>query len=127
MDVTSAPVVEMPWLISEPILTHDWILTTQVAQIGASSTEHPRFPRPRQALVGVQHGFFETRRRHQLLQLIRPVDNHQYARTTGEDFFQPGSKERNMEADDQIRCLDRGKRALTLANRRHPHLGPRRD
>ena len=44
--MTSAPVVEMPALIREPILTHDGIFPTLIVQIGASLTEYPRFPRP---------------------------------------------------------------------------------
>ena len=77
-------------------------------------------------LAGMDDRLLEARRRHQLFELVRPVDHHQHARAGVARLLEPAREQRDVQADQHVGRLDRVERALAAADRLDADLGPRR-
>ena len=127
MNVAGAPMVEMARFVGIAPLRHHRIFAAGPGQIGACVRCHVHLLGFGVEPLGVFHRLLEARRRHQLIEIVRRVDDHQHAHLLVHDRLEPAGEQRHVKDDDQIGLRKRFQRALALADRRHADLGPARD
>src|SRR5438874_6720333 len=126
MNVAAAPVIEVAALVRVAPLRHHRVLAALVGEIGACLARDVHALSALVERLGVLACFLEAGGRHQLLEIVRRVDDHQHARATVHHLLQPLGEERHVEDDNHVRRAYRFQRACALADGRHAHLGPRR-
>ena len=86
-----------PALVGVAPLRHHRVLAACVAEVGpAIAGDAHGFRFPIQSF-GVFAGFLEARRRHELLQVVGRIDDHQHARAAVEHLLQPFGEQRHVE------------------------------
>ena len=126
MDVPAAPVVEMPALVRIAPLRHHRVFAAFVREVRASLAFYIYFSSFFVNRFGVLACVLQTLRRHQLLEVVGRIDDHQHARAAVGHLLQPFREQRHMEDHHQVGGGDRLEGALALADGRHADLGPRR-
>ena len=124
MDVAAAPVIEMAALIRVPPLRHHRVLAAFVAEIGARLARHLHSLGALVERFGVLASFLQSRRRHELLEIVRCVDDHQHARPAVHHLLEPFRKQGDMEHHHHVGRAHRLERAFALPDRWHADLGP---
>src|SRR5262249_59721747 len=69
---------------------------------------------------------FETGRRHQRLELVGTIDNHEHPRAGLARLLEPAREQGDVETDQHVGRLDGLERALAASDGLDPDLGPRR-
>ena len=126
VDVAGAPMVEAAGRLRIAVLAHGRIFAEIDREVGAAGPRDAHGLGALQPLVGMHHRLLEAGRRHQLLELVRPVDHHQHAGAGVARLLQPAREQRDMQADQHVGRLDRLERALAAADRFDADLGPGR-
>ena len=126
VDVAGAPMVEAAGRFRIAVLAHGRVFAEIDGEVGAAGPRDPHGLGALEPLVGMHDRLLEAGRRHQLLELVRPVDHHQHARAGVARLLQPAREQRDVQADQHVGRLDRFERALAAADRLDADLGPRR-
>ena len=92
----------MAWLVGITPLGHHRILAAAPAEVGAGIADDAHFLRLGVALLGIFHRLLKARRRHELLEIVRRIDNHQDALACHQHILQPTREKRDMEDDDDV-------------------------
>ncbi len=127
VDVAGAPVVETPGLVGKTVLAHHRKVAAAPGQVGAGVGGDARPLGGAVEPIGMEHRVLQAGRRHQLLEIIRRVDDHQHAHTRRPHLLEPAREQRHVEDHDHVGVAQRFERALALADRGHADLGPARD
>src|SRR6516225_6998799 len=126
MHVAGAPVVESAGLLRISVLNHGRIFAELHREVGAAGTRDAHGLGPLQPLARVSHRLLQAGRRHQRLELVGTVDDHEHARAGIARLLEPAREQGDVETHQHVGRLDRLERALAAADGFHPDLGPRR-
>ncbi len=126
MHVAGAPVIEAAGLLRVSVLNHGRILAELHREIGAAGARDAHGFGPLQPFARVPHRLFEAGRRHQRLELVGAVDDHEHARAGIARLLEPAREQGDVETHQHVGRLDRLERALAASDGLDPDLGPRR-
>src|SRR6516225_900865 len=126
MHVAGAPVVEAAGLLRVSVLNHGRVFAELDREVGAPRTRDAHGLGALQPLAGVFHRLLEAGGRHQRLELVGTVDDHEHPRAGVARLLEPAREQGNVETDQHVGRLDRLERALAASHGLDPDLGPRR-
>src|SRR5215472_4183565 len=126
MHVAGAPVIEAAGLLCVSILNHGRIVAELHCEVGAAGARDAHGLGPLQPLARVSHRLLEAGRRHQRLELVGTVDDHEHARTGIARLLEPAREQGNMQTHQHVGRLDRLQCALAAPDGLDPDFGPRR-
>src|SRR5512132_4303569 len=124
MDMTGAPMVETARRFRISVLDHGRVFAELDREISAACARDAHGLSALEPLAGVGYGLLEARRRHQRLEFVGAVDHHEHTRAGLARLLEPAREQRNVEADEHVRRLDRLERALAASDGLDPDLGP---
>src|SRR5262249_41683443 len=126
MHVAGAPVVEAARLPRISVLNHGRIFAELHREIGAAGARDADGLGPLQPLARVSHRLLEAGRRHQRLEFVGTVDDHEHPRAGIACLLEPAREQGDVETNQHVGRLDRLERALAASDGLDPDLGPRR-
>src|SRR5262245_56185879 len=124
--VAGAPVVEAARLLRISVLNHGRIFAELHREVGAAGAGDAHSLGAFQPLARVSYRLFEAGRRHQRLELVGTIDNHEHPRAGLARLLEPAREQGDVETDQHVGRLDGLERALAASDGLDPDLGPRR-
>src|SRR6516165_6066047 len=126
MHVAGAPVIEAAGLLRVSVLNHGRIFAELHREVGAAGARDAHGFGPLQPFARIPHRLFEAGRRHQRLELVGAVDDHEHARAGIARLLKPTREQGDVETHQHVGRLDRLERAFAASDGLDPDLGPRR-
>src|SRR5215831_12168985 len=126
MHVTGTPVVKAARLLRISVLNHVRKCAELHREVGAAGARDAHGLGAFQLLCCVYHRLLEARGRHQHLELVGTVDDHEHPRAGLARLLEPAREQRDVQTHQHVGRLDRLERALAASDGLDPDLGPRR-
>src|SRR5260221_14370273 len=108
------------------VWNHGRILAELHREIGAAGARDAHGFGPWEPFPREPPRLFEAGWRHQRLELVGAVDDHEHARAGIARLLEPAREQGDVETHQHVGRLDRLERALAASDGLDPDLGPRR-